>query len=440
MSEAEDSAAGGATGAAHRPLRVLIVTKEFDPQPRSGGSIRTLALATALARSHEVRVVCPAGTYEVGAGQEAGAAPRVALWRAASRGGGPFAAVAAVASLARYRTIGGARTCGPALIAALRSAGSGAGADVVVLDHTCLVGIRGLLPPGVPRIVSMHNVESDLMRQRVGAEPGARRLAAALEHRLLRRVEAASTDLPLIVCTPDDAASFRAVGYDDVVVARNGVDPPASHRAATRAALRDHAGAAAGDQDGATLGAELLFTGALDWGPNVSGVLWLVRSDAWARLVRERPEVSLTVAGRRPSPAFLAAMAQAPATTVLADVPSMQPLFDRARLGIAPLLEGGGSRIKLLEYAGSALPSVATAVGASGLDELPPGAVRITGDDPEEFCDGIRAALDGDPDVLSPDTVRAVLDRYSWTAALAPASALVARVAGRAAGHARAAT
>ena len=64
MSEAEDSAAGGATGAAHRHLRVLIVTKEFDPQPRSGGSIRTLALAAALARSHEVRVVCPAGTYD----------------------------------------------------------------------------------------------------------------------------------------------------------------------------------------------------------------------------------------------------------------------------------------------------------------------------------------------------------------------------------------
>lgn len=109
-------------------------------------------------------------------------------------------------------------------------------------------------------------------------------------------------------------------------------------------------------------------------------------------------------------------------------MPSMEPLLARARLGVAPLLEGGGSRIKLLEYVAYALPSVSTVVGASGLDGLPERAILQTPQDAQAFCDGVRRALDEGPLVLDESDVQAMLDRYGWDRALAPIAGVLQAV------------
>lgn len=389
--------------------RIMLLTKEFGVDARSGGMLRTRALAEALAEVAPVVVVSPQGIHEA--------------TRALDGGGCSIREVYAptdvsfpkdVASFVTYRTLGGVRTVGGHTLRAVREViAHHPDVDVAVLDHTCLFGLRSELPPRMRVIASMHNVESDLMQQRCQAERGPRRLAARLESRLLARQERDCAHLATIVCTPDDADRLRhAAGVRELVVARNGVTPPASSRSAVRAAV-------------APTDEELLFTGALDWGPNESGIRWLLRSSAWSRLVHDRPGLRLTIAGRRPSPRFLTEVAAAPAARVEADVPSMQPLLDRARLGIAPLLEGGGSRIKLLEYAASGLPCVSTRVGASGLDALPVGAITTTPEDPEAFCAAIARALDTRPDVLPAPDVERVLGTYAWANALAPVRQLV---------------
>ena len=314
-----------------------------------------------------------------------------------------------------YRSIGAPRTCGSSVIGGTKRALAEYGPfRAAVVDHTCAFGVADMLPEGLPVMLSTHNIESDLMAQRAQAETGPMKVAATLEARLLRRLErTVGARYPMIVCTEHDAEQARRDGSPSVVVARNGVTPPENPGRARLAA------------EGGVDPNELLFTGALDWRPNINGITWLLGSQAWADLVRERPGLVLTVAGRNPSPEFVALVESAPGARVMANVPSMRPLLEGARLGVAPLLEGGGSRIKLLEYVAHGLPSVSTRVGASGLDGLPDGVIRQTDEDAQAFCDAIRAELDGGAVVLPERDVEAMLDIYGWDTALSPIDELL---------------
>ncbi|GMA39261.1 glycosyltransferase [Mobilicoccus caccae] len=392
----------GATADAD-PRPVLLVTKEFGEPATSGGMLRTLALAKWIAARANVVVVSPKGVTGVRR-LESGQIVLEPL-RSASRS----SRVADALTFPRYRSLGAPRTSGAALIdgvsATLRDLGPFRAA---VVDHTNLFGVTQMLPPDLPVVLSTHNVESDLMRQRAQSEEGATKIAAHVESALLRLLErTVGTRHPNVVCTEHDGRIALEDGAPAVAVARNGVTPPAASDRERALAANPH-------------GTELLFTGALDWRPNINGILWLVESREWADLARRRPELVLTVAGRNPSPEFRARLEAAPGVRVEADVPSMTPLLERARLGVAPLLEGGGSRIKLLEYIAHGLPSVSTVVGASGLDGLPEGAILQTPEDRDAFCAAIEQALDSGPATLPADPVEAMLAVYGWENALRP--------------------
>lgn len=437
----ETSESGMAAGSPGRPF--LFVTKEFGIPPTSGGMLRTLAMVRWFAARGEVVLVAPDGvrrvTREPGtdelsidllkepgarpgaeAGTEVGTEPGGESGpdtkaRAAGVLSGALRSAADAASVLSYRSIGAPRTCGSAVLEGTRRALAEYGPfRAAVVDHTCAFGVADMLPEGLPVMLSTHNIESDLMAQRAQAETGAMKLAAELEARLLRRLErTVGARYPMIVCTEHDAEQARRDGSPAVVVARNGVTPPENPGRARLAA------------EGGVDENELLFTGALDWRPNINGITWLLGSQAWADLVRERPGLVLTVAGRNPSPEFVAMVESAPGARVKANVPSMRPLLEGARLGVAPLLEGGGSRIKLLEYVAHGLPSVSTRVGASGLDGLPEGVIHQTEEDAQAFCDAIRAELDGGPVVLPESDVEAMLDIYGWDTALSPIDELL---------------
>lgn len=389
--------------AAREPF--LFVTKEFGVPATSGGMLRTLAMVRWLAERGPVVVVHPVGVH----GARAGTDGQIVIERL--RQGAPRSLVKDALSALTYRSLGAPRTCGSRLLLGMRESLDRLGPfRAAVVDHTCVFGVERLLPKDLPVVLSTHNVESDLMAQRADAEEGWQHYAALAEARLLRVLEkGVGARRPTVVCTAADGDAVTAdTEGNSVIVARNGVTPPTRPlraEADARGDVNDH---------------ELLFTGALDWRPNINGILWLLQSDAWRRLCAERPELVLTVAGRNPSEDFRARVKAAGNAQVEANVPSMEPLLVRARLGVAPLLEGGGSRIKLLEYLAYGLPSVSTYVGASGLDGLPGGAILQTPQDAQAFCDGIRRALDEGPVVLNERAVGAMLKVYGWDRALEP--------------------
>ena len=109
----------------------------------------------------------------------------------------------------------------------------------------------------------------------------------------------------------------------------------------------------------------LLFLGAFHYGPNIEAaerlacrILPLVR----ARL----PGARLLIAGdgsdRLPWAAGLAHV------ECLGFVPDLAGLYARSRVVCAPIVNGGGTRLKLIEAAAYAKPMVATHIGAEGLN------------------------------------------------------------------------
>ena len=371
-------------------MRCLLVTKEFSATPTSGGTLRTLALLDQLASYYDTTVVSPDVVLTKGPGE-----PLVELFRTT----GVADSVRDLKTMSRYRSISGVRTAGARLLDNLARAASGR-YDVAVIDHTCLAGLADDVAAGSDQlVVSMHNIESDLMAQRSAAATSAKaRVAMRAEIGLLRRLEAqVSERYPVMVCTEADAQKLAA--HQVAIVCRNGVFSgpvvPTGHRP-------PHS---------------MVFSGALDWEPNISGLLWFVEQ-AWPLVQARIPDASVTIAGRNPGPAVIEACTTS-GITLLPNPPVMATVLDAHVLGIVPLLNGGGSRIKILEYLAAGIDIVSTDVGASGLEDIPDELLDRTPIDPRAFADSLVRRLQSprDTSVLAQDWVR---KNYSWDVTLRP--------------------
>jgi glycosyltransferase involved in cell wall biosynthesis len=66
-------------------------------------------------------------------------------------------------------------------------------------------------------------------------------------------------------------------------------------------------------------------------------------------------------------------------------VENLLDVFSVSDVAVAPLLQGSGTRLKILEYLSCCLPVVSTSIAAEGL-EIENGANIFIEDDPEEFA------------------------------------------------------
>jgi len=118
-----------------------------------------------------------------------------------------------------------------------------------------------------------------------------------------------------------------------------------------------------------------VFTGVMDYEPNVDGVLWFAEQ-CWPALRERFPDARLLVVGSKPVARVLA-LAALPGVTVTGRVETTPPYFDRASVAIAPLRLARGVQNKVLEAMSMALPVVATPQAAQGLGEVPPGTLTV---------------------------------------------------------------
>jgi glycosyl transferase family 1/glycosyl transferase family 4 len=348
-------------------VRCLLITKEYAPEPTSGGTLRTAALARALSQRFDLTIVAP----------------------------GPAEAVSA-RDLVRLQNLSGTRTASASFRADLRRALE-AQYDLAVIDHTALAALTGVVAPRARRvIVSMHNVESRLMADRAARTPyRGPRLAMALEARLLRRLEKrVAGRYPVLVCTTADAQYVESLG-GTAIVGANGVSPAAAPGGSRRPR-------------------SVVFAGALDWEPNVEGLAWFVEQ-IWPRVRAQVPEASLTVAGRRPGRCVIG-VCSAPGVRLVPDPTDMAGVFAAHVVGVVPLLTGGGSRIKILEYLAAGLDVVSTPLGAAGLS-IPPSFCSLA-PDAHSFASLLTDRLLEPRDVTGAPAW--VVDRHAWPVTLAP--------------------
>ena len=110
----------------------------------------------------------------------------------------------------------------------------------------------------------------------------------------------------------------------------------------------------------------LLFVGFLGYEVNIDALQFLVR-DILPRIRGQRRDARLVVAGRSPT-TEVRALARDPAVELVADAPTLEPLYRAARAVVAPLRQGGGTRIKVLEAMARGKPLILTPIAAEGLD------------------------------------------------------------------------
>ena len=91
----------------------------------------------------------------------------------------------------------------------------------------------------------------------------------------------------------------------------------------------------------------LVFTGAMDYWPNVDAMQWFVRS-VWPALRRQFPQLSLYIVGSRPV-ARVRALARVAGVTVTGTVDDIRPYLQGAALAVAPLRIARGVQNKVLE-------------------------------------------------------------------------------------------
>jgi sugar transferase (PEP-CTERM/EpsH1 system associated) len=136
--------------------------------------------------------------------------------------------------------------------------------------------------------------------------------------------------------------------------------------------------------------ASTVFTGVMDYRPNVDSVVWFCREVL--PLVRaEIPDANFTICGRRPVRA-VRRLAKLGGVTVTGWVPDTRPYLDRAEVFVAPLRIVRGVQNKLLEALAMGLPCVASVAARSGTETSAPECILAT-DDPGQFAEYVIQLL-----------------------------------------------
>jgi glycosyltransferase involved in cell wall biosynthesis len=127
---------------------------------------------------------------------------------------------------------------------------------------------------------------------------------------------------------------------------------------------------------------DLIFVGS-SWNPNIEGINFFLTS-IFPKIVKKRPETQLVVAGKVSDFCQIEESIKQN-VDCLGYVPDVLELYTKSRLMICPLLSGSGTKMKLQEAMGFALPIVTTTIGASGLS----------------LKDGVNAFITDEPDLYA---------------------------------------
>lgn len=172
----------------------------------------------------------------------------------------------------------------------------------------------------------------------------------------------------------------------------------------------------------------LVFTGTMNYRPNIDGVCWFVR-EVWPALKEHVPELTFAVVGRDP-PLEVRRLAQVPGVSVTGTVPDVRPYLAEATAAVVPLRIARGIQNKVLEAMAMGRAVVASSGALEGLD-VAVGTEAQRADAPEEWVQSILGLLEDDGRRRAMERaarLRVVAD-YAWSARMAPLVAICRRLA-----------
>ncbi len=169
----------------------------------------------------------------------------------------------------------------------------------------------------------------------------------------------------------------------------------------------------------------IVFTGQMDYPPNIEAVRWFAR-DVLPTVRAMHPQARFAIVGRAPTAAVRALAGEA--VIVTGEVDDVRPWLAAAAVVVAPLRIARGVQNKVLEAMAMARPVVATPAAAEGIDHA--GTIHVA-DGAAAFAACVSALL-VHPNAAPAARVQ-VLARYAWPARLATLDPLLGLPARRAA-------
>jgi len=110
----------------------------------------------------------------------------------------------------------------------------------------------------------------------------------------------------------------------------------------------------------------LIFTGQLDWYPNLDAVLFFCK-EVWPILKTRFDGLTFTIIGKNP-PVELVSYIKTEQNIILKGfVPDIRGYIREAKVFICPIRDGGGTRLKILDALAQGIPTVSTSIGCEGI-------------------------------------------------------------------------
>jgi|694.fasta_scaffold38800_3 glycosyltransferase involved in cell wall biosynthesis len=139
----------------------------------------------------------------------------------------------------------------------------------------------------------------------------------------------------------------------------------------------------------------LFHLGAMDWGPNLEGILWFLNS-IWPSIHEKYPQLKMYLAGRNMSEEIRDI--NLPNVEMIGEVDDAISFMCSKAIMVVPLLSAGGIRVKIIEGLALGKVVISTTLGAEGLDCTDRKNIMLA-DRPDEWIQALDELL-SDPQLL----------------------------------------
>lgn len=359
-------------------MKILFLQKRVLFPVDNGWRVRTLNVVRYLAQWHEVTYLCnvvPGEEAEVQQMRALGLRMETIPWQDTLRGTPMFYVKLAANLFSRYPYYAD-KDYDARLKARAHQLLEQDKYDLVVCDFIHMAR-NALDIKSVPKVLFEHNVEAQLLERYAEAQPpGPARWMLHNQARKMRWFEdwAGKQFDAVVAISENDLKLYQEwFGWKHAQVIDTAVDVDFL--------------APSGRQP--TPG-RVVFIGGLDWPANQEGCKWFVQQ-VWPKILAGNPQATVQLVGRNP-PTALLKLGERPGVSVFGNVPDVRPYLEDAAVMIAPLLVGGGTRLKIVEAMAAAKAMVSTSLGAEGLP-VENGKHLVLADDPDAFAREVLALL-----------------------------------------------
>lgn len=325
-------------------MRILYVTNGF-PYPLTSGYLRHYFLIKELSQQHQITLLSITAPRFEAEHAEALAPFTERVLTFASAGKRNFRAQA----VKRLRSLAGRDRTVAEMCSAVEKLTARERFGVALLSGKQTFPVIERLA-GLPLVIDMCDAASMNIRGRMRYASLGRRALLLLDYIKMRRVESGlirrASHLLFASCRDREALLGRQSSHATVVP--NGINTDFWKRS-SRARGTD----------------TVVFTGAMNYPPNVDAALYLIERVLPA-LKQAIPDAKLLIVGRDPTPRLTEA-GRHPDVCVTGFVDDVRPYLERAAVFAAPLRFGAGIQNKVLEAMAMEVPVIASPLAADGL-------------------------------------------------------------------------